>query len=99
MIDKILINKLLKEKNYNAIIDVLNKEYYSIIKDFLIKNNIKLENNETLLDLLNILETNFPKHKGVSKVLKTTLLLEEIDDADIINSLTDNYIPIKNRLT
>lgn len=99
MIDKILIKKLLKERNYNAIIDELNKEYYSIIKDFLIKNNIQLQNNETMLDLLNILEAKFPEHKGISKVLKSTLLLEEIDDEDIINSLTENYITIKNRLT
>ena len=99
MIDKILIKNLLKERNYNAIIDELNKEYYSIIKDFLIKNNIQLQNNETMLDLLNILEAKFPEHKGISKVLKSTLLLEEIDDEDIINSLTENYITIKNRLT
>ena len=99
MIDKVLIDRLLKERNYNAIIDVLNKDYYSMIKDYLIKNNIQLNNNETMLDLLNILESKFPKHKGISKVLKTTLLLEEINDADIIDSLTENYITIKNRLT
>lgn len=99
MLNKEIINTLIETKQYSKLQNTFIDEYYLVIKNFLIKNNIHLNGNETLHNLLSSLKINFPEHKNIVHLINIPLLSEEMSDVEKVLEYMDDYNYIISALT
>lgn len=99
MLNKTVIMNLLKDGEYAEIVEHFTVEYKSILQNFLLKNNIETTEDDSMIDIIYKVETNFPKHSGLMKLISRMLYNEDLIMADRIEKMIDNYKIIKERLT
>lgn len=99
MLNKNFIMNLLKDNEYAKIADYFSSEYKEILENFLLKNNIKISDDDSMIDIIYKVEINFPKYSGLMMLLSRTLYDEDITAGDRIEKLIDNYNLIKEQLT
>lgn len=99
MLNKSVVMSLLKDREYSKIVDYFSDEYKSILIKYLVKNNIKVTDNDTMIDLMYKVEINFPNHSGLMTLISMSLYNEDMTISDRIEKLIDNYNIINDRLT
>lgn len=99
MLNKSLVMNLLKDKEYSKIVEYFSTEYRNILEKFLTKNNIKLTEDDTMIDVMYKVEINFPKHAGLMMLISMALFNEDMTMGDRIEKLIDNYNITCERLT
>lgn len=99
MLNRTVIMNLLKDNEYSKIVDYFSDEYRIILDDFLIKNDIKISSEDSMIDIMFKVEINFPRYSGLMMLLSNTLYNEDITAGDRIEKLIANYNTIKEQLT
>lgn len=99
MLNKDLVMNLLRNSEYSKIVDYFSDEYRNILEEFLIKNNVKISNEDSMIDVMYKVEVNFPKHSALMMLISVMLFNEDMAIGDRIEKLIDNYNIIKEKLT
>lgn len=99
MLNKGVVMDLLNNGEFTKIVDYFSDEYRLILEDFLIKNNIGLDDDDSMIDVMYKVEVNFPKHSGLMMLISAALYNEDMTIGDRIEKLIDLYNTVKNRLT
>lgn len=99
MLNKNFIMDLLKDNEYAKIADYFSSEYKEILENFLLKNNIQVSDDDSMIDIIYKVEINFPKYSGLMMLLSRTLYDEDVTPGDRIEKLIDNYNLVKEQLT
>lgn len=99
MLNKKIIMDLLKDNEYAKIADYFSSEYKEILETFLLKNNIQISDDDSMIDIIYKVEINFPKYTGLMMLLSRTLYDEDVTPGDRIEKLIDNYNLVKEQLT
>jgi len=99
MLSKVLVMDLLKNGEYAKIVEYFSNEYREILEIFLIKNNIEVSEENSMIDVMYKVEINFPKYSGLMMLISRALFNEDITIGDRIEKLIDNYNIIKEKLT
>lgn len=99
MLNKTVIMDLLKNGEYAEIVEHFTVEYKLLLQSFLTKNNIETAEDDSMIDIIYKVESNFPQHDGLMKLISRMLYNEDLIMADRIEKMIDNYKIVKERLT
>ena len=99
MLNKDSVMNLLKNGEYAKIVDYFSDEYRDILEKFLTKNNVKISDEDSMIDIMYKVEVNFPKHSALMMLISMMLFNEDIAIGDRIEKLIDNYNITKEKLT
>lgn len=99
MLDKNKVMTMLKENNYNGIINHFEFEYSKLLKDFLISKNIEVLEDDKIIDFMYKVRINFPKYSTLMLNLSRKLYDEELSSMDRINKMIDMYKVLIEKFT
>lgn len=98
MLEKAYIYNLLNEKKYLEIAKYFESEYKKIIIDFLIKKNIKFDEEQSINTLMLILRSNFKQYSNLVNLISDCINDEDLLIVDSLNKMIDIYDIVKKNL-
>lgn len=91
MINKDEIKKLINEKNFEEVLEIFSKEYLDCLKMVLEKNNIKYEQDISLIDAIMLVDINIPNSELITHTPMETIFMETREIESRVNYALNWY--------
>ena len=89
------IRNLADKKEYTKVFNYFHEEYTEMLKNFLIRHDVKVDENDCLIDYIVKTRIFMPKYSEYTKEITTGMYSEEFSEEMKYDLLINSYIKIK----
>ena len=89
------LNYLAEKKEYNKIFNYFHEEYTEMLKDFLKRHDVKIEETDCLINYIYKTRTFMPKYKQYTIPITNAMYNEDVPEEMKIALLLNSYKTVK----